>query len=76
MFVLIDELITINNRNKFEKNDNEIYPPELYFLKTRTSPTETAFLDLHLYKNEVPIQISLYDKGDSLNFNIPSKNFL
>lgn len=49
-FELTDELITINNGNEFVNNNNEIYPPELYFLKSPTSPTENVVLDFHFLK--------------------------
>lgn len=43
--------------------------------KENTSPTETVFLDLHLYINGDQIQRSLYDKRDSFNFNAAAVKF-
>ena len=70
VFRFADDLIAINDGNKFENDYNEIYPPKLILKKENTSHTETSFLDLHLYINEGQIQKPLYDKRNSNNFNI------
>ena len=70
VFRLIDDLIAINDGNKFENHYNEIYPSELILKKEITSHRETTFLDLHLCINEGQIQTSLYDKRNSYNFNV------
>ena len=70
IFRIIDDLIAINNGNEFENHYNEIYPPELILKKENISHTKTTFLDLHLCINEGQIQISLYDKRNSYNFNV------
>ena len=70
VFRFADDLIAINDGNKFENDYNEIYPPKLILKKENTSHTETSFLDLHLYINEGQIQKPLYDKRNSYNFNI------
>ena len=76
--MFIDDLISMNDGNKFENHYNEIYPSELILKKENTSSTEICI-------NEGQIQISLYDKRNSYNFyvvkfphknsNIPSKMF-
>ena len=58
IFRFIDDLIAINDINKFENHYNEIYPSELIFKKENTLHTETTFLDLHLCMNEGEIEIS------------------
>ena len=60
IFGFIDDLIVINDRNKFENHYNEIYPFKLILKKENTSHTETTFLDLCINKGQ--IQTSLYDK--------------
>ena len=85
VFRFINDLIAINDTNKFENHYNEIYSSGLILKKENTSHTETTFLDLHLCINEGQIQTSLYDKRNFYNFNfvrfpyksstIPSKVF-
>ena len=70
IFRFIDDLIAINDGNEFENHYNEIDPSELILKKENTSHTETTFLDLHLCINKSQIQISLYDKRNSYNFNV------
>ena len=52
IFRFTDDLIGINDGNKFENHYNEICPPKLILEKENTLHTETAFLDLHLCMNE------------------------
>ena len=70
IFRFIDDLIAVNDGKKFENHYDEIYPPDLILKKEKTSHTETAFLDFHLYINERQIDTSLYDKRNSYNFNV------
>ena len=70
IFRFIDDLIAVNDRKKFKNYYDEIYPPDLILKKEKTSHTETAFLDFHLYINERQIDTSLYDKRNSYNFNV------
>ena len=48
IFRFTDDLMEINNGNKFEHHYNEIYPPELILKTENILHTETTFLDLHL----------------------------
>ena len=52
IFMFIDDLVAINERNEFENHYSEIYPSGLILKKEYTSHTETTFLDLHLCINE------------------------
>ena len=52
IFRFTDDLIGINDGNKFENHYNEIYPPKLILEKENTLHTETAFLDLRLCISE------------------------
>ena len=70
MFRFIDDLIAINDGNKFENHYSEIYPPKLILKKENTSHTETTFLDLHLYINEGQVQTFCYGKKNSCNLNV------
>ena len=70
IFRFIDDLIAINDGNKFENHYNEIYPSELILKKKSTSYTETTLIDLHLCINEGQIQTSSYDERSSYNFNV------
>ena len=46
IFRFINDLIAINDRNKFENHYNEIYSSELILKKENTSQTENTFVDL------------------------------
>ena len=70
IFRLINDLIAINDGNKYESHYNQIYQAELILKKENTSHTETAFLGLHLCMNEGQIQTSLYDERTSCNLNV------
>ena len=70
IFRFIDDLIAINDENKFENHHNEIYPSKLILKKENTSHIETNFLDLHFCINKGQIQTSLYDKKNSYNLSI------
>ena len=52
----IDDLITINDGNKFENHSNEIYPTELILKRENYSHSENSFLDPHIYRIEGQIQ--------------------
>ena len=70
IFRFINDLIPINDGNKFGNHYNEIYPPKQILNKENTSQAETTFLDLHLCRNEGQTQTSLYDKMNSCNVNV------
>ena len=70
IFRFIDDLIAINDENKFENHHNEIYPSKLILKKENTSHIETNFLDLHFCINRGQIQTSLCDKKNSYNLSI------
>ena len=70
IFRFINDLIPINDGNKFGNHYNEIYPPKQILNKANTSQAKTTFLDLHLCRNEGQTQTSLYDKMNSCNVNV------
>ena len=49
---------------------SQIYPSELQVIKTNTSETEAAFLDLHLSISNDIVSTKIYDKRDDLDFEI------
>ena len=63
IFRFTDDLIAINDGNKFENHYNEIYPFKLILKKENISHTESTFLDLHLCINEGEIQHPYMIKG-------------
>ena len=70
IFRFIDDLIAINDGNRFENHYNEIYPPKLILKKENTSHNRDYFSRTSsLYINEGQIQTSLYDKRNSYNFS-------
>ena len=70
IFRFINNLIPINDGNKFGNHYNEIYSPKQILNKENTSQAETTFLDLRLCRNEAQTQTSLYDKMNSCNVNV------
>ena len=57
-FKPIDDLLNIDN-SYFEGMVNQIYPPELQLNKANTTHTEAPFLDLHLSKLQMFLQMFL-----------------
>ena len=54
---------------------SQIYPSELQ-LKTNTSDTEAALLDLHLSISNDIVSTKIYDKRDDFDFEIVNFPFL
>ena len=69
-FRFIDDLLSINDGNEFEKNIHDIYPEELELKRENLTDSEASFLDLYLKINDGQIEIKLYDKRDSYSFPI------
>ena len=68
-FRFIDDLLTINDNNLFLENFESIYPPELK-LNLESSGDRISFLDLELRNINGRLDIRLFDKRDSFNFEI------
>ena len=81
----IDDLINLNDGNKFEQIFSQIYPSELSLKKENIDNSQATFLDLDIHINNNKFEYKLYDKRDSYEFfivrfpyiqsNIPSKIF-
>ena len=84
-FRFIDDLITLNDSDEFQRSFSEIYPPELVLKKENTSNDKATFLDMEIIIQDNRFMYNLYDKRDYFNFaivrfpfkcsNIPSKIF-
>ena len=48
-FWFIDHLLSLNDKNKFEKYCMDIYPTELELKKENNSNSCTSFLDIYVY---------------------------
>ena len=84
-FQFIDDLLSINDGNTFEKHYKNICPTELELKKENNSISCTSFLDLYIYVENGEFHTRLYGKRDNFGFdivrmpfycsNIPSKIF-
>ena len=84
-FRFIDDLITLNDSDEFQRSFAEIYPPELELKKENTRNDRATFLDMEINIQDNRFVYNLYDKRDYFNFtivrfpfkcsNIPSKIF-
>ena len=54
----------------------DIYPSELKLNKAKTSDTEAAFLDLHLFISNDIVYTKVYDKRDDFDFEIVNFPFM
>ena len=63
----LDDILYINNVY-FGNMVSQIYPSELQVIKTNTSETEAAFLDLHLSISNDIVSTKIYDKRDDFDF--------
>ena len=78
-FRYIDDLITINSLDHFDKSIEKIYPTELKLKNKSSSSYEATFLDLHIKVENSRFSTRLYDKRDDFNFHVvrmPFKNSL
>ena len=58
----IDDLINLNDGNKFEQIFSQIYPSELSLKKENTDNSQATFLDLDIHINNNKFEYKLYDK--------------
>ena len=82
-FRYIDDLITLNSDEDFDRNRTDIYPASLKLNKENTTNSTATFLDLEINVENRMFITKLYDKRDAFNFeivnfpnlsgNIPSK---
>ena len=63
----LDDILNINNVY-FGNMESQIYPSELQDIKTNTSETGAAFLDLHLSISNDIVSTKIYDKRDDFDF--------
>ena len=69
-FRYIDDLITINSLNHFDRSIEKIYPTELQLKKESLSIYEATFSDLHIKIEDSKFFTRFYDKRDNFNFSI------
>ena len=69
------DILNINNVY-FDIMVSQIYPSELHIIKTNTSDTKAAFLDLHLSISNDIVCTKIYDKRDDFDFEIVNFPFL
>ena len=65
----LDDLLNIENIH-FKQMVHSIYLCELQHIKTNTSDTKAAFLDLNLLIHNDRVSIQIYDKRDDFDFDI------
>ena len=70
VFRYIDDLLAINDNGEFERNYNNIYPPELQLKKENVDNDSASFLDLQLSITNKNISTQLFDKRNSYSFTI------
>ena len=68
-FRFIDDLLTINDGDEFEKHFKEIYPPELE-LNLEHAGDQVTFLDLQITNQNGHLDTKLFDKRDNFPFSI------
>ena len=85
VFRYIDDLLTLNDDDEFERSFPDIYPPELVLKKENANNNHATFLDLDIMISNDRFDYKLYDKRNSFDFyivrfpylcsNMPSKMF-
>ena len=85
VFRYIDDLLTLNDDNEFERSSLDIYPPELVLKRENANNNHATFLDMDIKISNNTFDYKLYDKRNSFDFyivcfpylcsNMPSKMF-
>ena len=74
-FRFIDDLLSLNDNNTFEKHYKDIYPAELELKKENNSNSCAAFLVIYIYIENGELHTKLFDKRDNFSFDIVSMPF-
>ena len=74
-FRFIDDLLSLNDANTFEKHYKDIYPTELELRKENNSNSCASFLDLYIYIENGEFHTRLFDKRDNCGFDIVRMSF-
>ena len=74
-FRFIDDLLSLNDENTFEKHYRDIYPTELELKKGNHSNSCAPFLDIYIYIENGKFHVKLFDKRDNFDFDIARISF-
>ena len=69
-FCFTNDLCTINEHLKFDRNFKKIHPSELQLKKKSTSTSEASFVKLSIIIEYKKFKTQLYDKRDTFPFSI------
>ena len=69
-FLFIDNLLSRNDGNTFEKHLKDIYLKELELKKENNSNSCASFLDLYIYIENGEFHTRLFDQQDNFGFGI------
>ena len=76
MFLISDDLISMNDDDEFSKTYKEIYPEEMVLKPENEDPQSSSYLDLQIDVDEHIFDFKLFDKRDAFSFSVTRMPYL